>query len=168
MIQSAFLWGYSATQLLGGSLADRHGGKIVIGYGLFLFSLSSFLLPLLARPSAESLGFLLPMVVISRVLVVSCIADQDSKTQMIWFGLNFNSEGYSLQPGAFVSVCVQGVGEGVVMPSINSLISRYVPFELKSTALGVVFLGFNLGRCKSIFKEFQWKPSVCLIVYFCP
>ena len=27
IVQSAFLWGYTITQVLGGSLADRHGGK---------------------------------------------------------------------------------------------------------------------------------------------
>jgi MFS family permease len=33
LIQSAFLWGYSATQLLGGSLADKYGGRAVIAAG---------------------------------------------------------------------------------------------------------------------------------------
>lgn len=33
LIQSAFLWGYTATQLLGGSLADKYGGRTVIAAG---------------------------------------------------------------------------------------------------------------------------------------
>ncbi len=33
LIQSAFLWGYTATQLLGGSLADKYGGRAVIAFG---------------------------------------------------------------------------------------------------------------------------------------
>jgi MFS family permease len=33
VIQSAFLWGYTATQLLGGSLADKYGGRAVIAAG---------------------------------------------------------------------------------------------------------------------------------------
>jgi ACS family sodium-dependent inorganic phosphate cotransporter/ACS family sodium-dependent inorganic phosphate cotransporter-like MFS transporter 9 len=33
LIQSAFLWGYTATQLLGGSLADKYGGRAVIAAG---------------------------------------------------------------------------------------------------------------------------------------
>eukprot|EP00882_Tetradesmus_deserticola_P008672 GHRQ01009143.1.p1 GENE.GHRQ01009143.1~~GHRQ01009143.1.p1 ORF type:complete len:177 (+),score=52.47 GHRQ01009143.1:288-818(+) len=34
LIQSAFLWGYTATQLLGGHLADKFGGRAVIGFGV--------------------------------------------------------------------------------------------------------------------------------------
>ena len=30
IVQSAFLWGYIITQILGGALADRHGGKRVL------------------------------------------------------------------------------------------------------------------------------------------
>lgn len=33
LIQSAFLWGYTATQLLGGALADKYGGRAVIAAG---------------------------------------------------------------------------------------------------------------------------------------
>ncbi len=34
------------TQLLGGTLADRHGGKIVMAYGIIAFSAMSSLMPL--------------------------------------------------------------------------------------------------------------------------
>lgn len=42
-------------------------------------------------------------------------------------------------------VCIQGLGEGVVMPSMNSLVANAVPLNLKATALGLIFLGFNSG-----------------------
>ena len=34
------------TQLLGGTLADRHGGKIVMAFGIVAFSAISLLMPL--------------------------------------------------------------------------------------------------------------------------
>jgi len=34
LVQSSFLWGYMLTPLLGGVLADRYGGKAVLGRGL--------------------------------------------------------------------------------------------------------------------------------------
>lgn len=40
---------------------------------------------------------------------------------------------------------MQGLGEGVVMPSMNSLVAKTVPMKSKATALGMIFLGFNSG-----------------------
>ena len=34
------------TQLLGGTLADKHGGKVVMAYGIIAFSAMSSLMPL--------------------------------------------------------------------------------------------------------------------------
>lgn len=48
-VQAAFLWGYMMTQLVGGTLADRFGGKAVIGQAIKVFSLASLALPLLLR-----------------------------------------------------------------------------------------------------------------------
>jgi ACS family sodium-dependent inorganic phosphate cotransporter/ACS family sodium-dependent inorganic phosphate cotransporter-like MFS transporter 9 len=45
IIQSAFLYGYMATQLLGGTLADQVGGKRVLAAGIAAFSLTSLLMP---------------------------------------------------------------------------------------------------------------------------
>ena len=47
MIQSAFLWGYTATQLLGGSLADKYGGRAVIAVGAHMVTLPLLQLPLI-------------------------------------------------------------------------------------------------------------------------
>lgn len=70
IVQSAFLWGYVSTQLVGGTLADRFGGKTVMGWGMLFFSTSSLLLPLFAiTPLTQSLGIVLPAVLLSRFLV---------------------------------------------------------------------------------------------------
>ena len=49
---SAFFVGYLLTQILGGRLADRFGGKLVLGCGVILWSLFTIITPL-----AASLGF---------------------------------------------------------------------------------------------------------------
>ncbi|WPT18045.1 Putative anion transporter 4 [Picochlorum sp. SENEW3] len=70
IVQSAFLWGYVSTQLVGGTLADRFGGKTVMGWGMLFFSASSMLLPLFAiTPLTQSLGIVFPAVLLSRFLV---------------------------------------------------------------------------------------------------
>ena len=57
VILSAFFWGYLWPQLLGGWLADRFGGKRVLGAGVALWSLATFLTP----PATVSFGLLLFM-----------------------------------------------------------------------------------------------------------
>lgn len=44
-ILSAFFLGYAGTQLLGGTLADRYGGKTVLAAGVITWSLFTFLTP---------------------------------------------------------------------------------------------------------------------------
>ncbi len=45
IVLSAFFYGYFATQILGGWLADRFGGKIVLGTGVLVWSLFTVLTP---------------------------------------------------------------------------------------------------------------------------
>ena len=70
LVQSAFLWGYLANQLLGGTLADKFGGKKVMAAGIVFFSLASTLLPAVAiTPLTAALGVTLPAVLFVRFLV---------------------------------------------------------------------------------------------------
>lgn len=70
IIQSAFLWGYLANQLLGGTLADRYGGKATMTAGIAFFSVASALLPAVAvTPFTAAAGLTLPAVLAARFLV---------------------------------------------------------------------------------------------------
>jgi ACS family sodium-dependent inorganic phosphate cotransporter len=44
-VLSAFFWGYTASPIIGGWLADRLGGKRVLGFGALWWSLCTFLTP---------------------------------------------------------------------------------------------------------------------------
>eukprot|EP00892_Ulva_mutabilis_P007198 jgi/Ulvmu1/4850/UM020_0136.1 len=106
LVGASFLWGYMATQLVGGRLADKYGGKRVIAAAIVFFSAASILPPLLAGIVPATT--ILPLVLVSRFLV--------------------------------------GVGEGVVLPSMNSLVATQVAPALKARALGSVFTGFHCGN----------------------
>ncbi|HTY56749.1 MAG TPA: ACS family MFS transporter [Candidatus Binataceae bacterium] len=45
VVLSAFFWGYLVSQLLGGWMADRFGGKPVLAFGVAIWSLATFLTP---------------------------------------------------------------------------------------------------------------------------
>ncbi len=51
LILSAFFWGYLWPQLAGGWLADRFGGKRVLGFGVAVWSIATFITPPAARAS---------------------------------------------------------------------------------------------------------------------
>lgn len=61
LVQSSFLWGYTASQAQGGALADRLGGRAVVAAAIAVFSLCTLLTPLalLAPPPAAALPLLL-------------------------------------------------------------------------------------------------------------
>ncbi|CAL1157302.1 unnamed protein product [Cladocopium goreaui] len=62
IIQSSIFWGYAATQVLGGLLATRFGGKRVLLFAVALWSLATMLAPSAATVSTE-------VFIASRVLV---------------------------------------------------------------------------------------------------
>jgi ACS family sodium-dependent inorganic phosphate cotransporter/ACS family sodium-dependent inorganic phosphate cotransporter-like MFS transporter 9 len=108
VVQSAFLWGYAATQLLGGTLADRHGGRRVMALGVLWFSLASAALPLALSAPVAAAGLTVPAVLAAR--------------------------------------CAVGLGEGVALPAMNSLVAANVPAGSRATALGLCFGGFHSGN----------------------
>ncbi|KAK9845874.1 hypothetical protein WJX81_004733 [Elliptochloris bilobata] len=69
IVQSAFLYGYMATQLLGGTLADRFGGKAVMACGVAWFSLASLLLPVALSAPVERAGLTVAAVLLARACV---------------------------------------------------------------------------------------------------
>eukprot|EP00249_Psilotum_nudum_P003377 c16771_g1_i1 orf=401-2134(-) len=105
VVQSSFLWGYLMSPIVGGMLADFYGGKIVMGYGVTLWSLATLLTPWAAT---HSLGMLLGM----RVLL--------------------------------------GFAEGVAMPCMNIMISRWFPATERVTAVGLSMAGFHLGSAAGL------------------
>lgn len=69
LVQSGFLWGYMATQMIGGSLADRYGGRAVMAYSILWFSTASLLMPIALSAKIMAAGLTLPAVMLARGLV---------------------------------------------------------------------------------------------------
>lgn len=120
IVQSAFFWGYVLTQVPGGYVADRFGGKQVLAVGVVSWSLMTVLTPLAA---SSGLGVLL----LARALL--------------------------------------GIGEGVAMPAMNNMVSKWVPKTERSRSLSLVYSGMYLGSviglwlCPGLIAQFGW-PSV--------
>lgn len=100
VVQSAFLWGYFMSPIIGGALIDYYGGKHVMAWGVALWSLATLLTPWAA---SYSLVMLLTM----RMLL--------------------------------------GIAEGVAMPCMNNMVSRWFPRTERARAVGLSMAGFHLG-----------------------
>ena len=57
LVSSSFFWGYTLTQLPGGYLSSKLGGKVVLWSAVILFSLGTFLGPAFAAVSLSLLCF---------------------------------------------------------------------------------------------------------------
>ncbi|KAF7845402.1 putative anion transporter 3, chloroplastic [Senna tora] len=55
VVQSSFLWGYIFSSVIGGALVDRYGGKRVMAWGVFMWSLATLLTPWAANHSTLAL-----------------------------------------------------------------------------------------------------------------
>ncbi|CAI5489344.1 unnamed protein product [Closterium sp. Naga37s-1] len=105
--QSSFLWGYLITPIIGGSLADRYGGRPVLAAGLALWSLATLLTP---SAAAHSLGALLTV------------------------------------------RAVMGLGEGVALPCMNHMVSRYVcTTSVQGLSSGSVCAGSRAGALVAVY-----------------
>ena len=62
LVLSSFFIGYLLTQVIGGRLADRYGGKAVLGFGVLIWSLFT-----LVAPPAAALG--VTVLVVARILM---------------------------------------------------------------------------------------------------
>lgn len=67
-VLSCFFWGYTMTQFLGGYLADRIGGDLVLPVAACFWSIITFWTPAFAYLSTDKY-LILHIIVISRVLL---------------------------------------------------------------------------------------------------
>ena len=98
LLQSLFFYGFTLSHLPGGWLADRFGGRRVLGAGTLGWTIATGLTPLAG-------GF----------------------------------------PGLAGARVVLGVGEGMNMPSISSLVGRWFPVEERTRATVVNLAGIHVG-----------------------
>ncbi|GFR24461.1 hypothetical protein TNCT_577231 [Trichonephila clavata] len=101
IILGSFFYGYLATQLPGGILAEKFGAKWLYGGGVLVTAIFSLLTPL--------------------------AADLGTKT--------------------FITIRIlEGLGEGITFPAINSAISRWSPKVERSMISTIVYTGALLGN----------------------
>ncbi|CAG9464222.1 unnamed protein product [Pedinophyceae sp. YPF-701] len=112
LVQSSFFWGYLLTQVAGGVLADRIGGKSVLGFGVMWWSLATVVTPIAAQAG------LWPLLAVRAMM---------------------------------------GVGEGVALPAMNAMVSKWVPCQERARSLAFIYSGMYTGSMIGLAAS----PAMC-------
>jgi len=135
-LQSAFLWGYASTQLLGGRLADSLGPRRVVAAGVVFFTLASFALPLCLPAAAAAAA----SAAAGTAAPASSFPYASAAARL--------AAGAATWPLAGALACrfFVGTGEGVCLPAVSALVATRAPRARRSSALGLAFSGFHAGN----------------------
>lgn len=80
-MQSSFLWGYLLSPIAGGALVDYYGGKVVMAWGVALWSLATFLTPWAAETSIWALFSMRVLLGIAEGVALPCMNNMISRSQ---------------------------------------------------------------------------------------
>ena len=137
LVQSSFLWGYALTPLLGGVLADRYGGKAVLGGGILLWSLATIATPFAATTS-------LPLLLVTRAVMglgegvaLPCMNNLTAR----WVPRAERSRAVAVCMGGFQSGSMVGLLAAPAMLAAGGVRGPFVFFG----ALGVVWAAVWAG-----------------------
>ncbi|KAK3765989.1 hypothetical protein RRG08_002232 [Elysia crispata] len=113
-VLGSFFWGYLLTQVLGGWLAARYGGKRVYGYFMLMCAIVTLLMPVSARTDYK-------LLMVMRLIAGICQGVVWPSMAVLW-----TKWAPSLESGKLTGICYAGsqIGNVVTFP-IASLLCEY-------------------------------------------
>lgn len=123
VVQSSFLWGYLISPIAGGTLVDYHGGKVVMAWGVALWSLATFLTPWAAETSVLLLLSMRMLLGISEGVALPCMNNMIAR----WFPKTERSTAVALAMAGFQLGSAIGL---VLSPILMSQAGIFGPFVI--------------------------------------
>ncbi|KAK7824298.1 putative glycerol-3-phosphate acyltransferase 8 [Quercus suber] len=186
LIQSSFFWGYLLTQIVGGIWADKIGGKVVLGFGVVWWSIATILTPIAARVGLPFLLVVRAFMGIGEVLkfnltesgllcvlpwltmavfanIGGWIADTLIMQSIGFLGPAFFLTQLSHVKTPAMAVLCMACSQGVAMPAMNNILSKWIPVSERSRALALVYSGMYLGSVTGLaaspllIQNFGWS-----------
>ncbi|KAL2317523.1 hypothetical protein Fmac_031399 [Flemingia macrophylla] len=136
IVQSSFLWGYLASPIAGGMLVDIYGGKVVMTWGVALWSLATFLTPWAAQTSLSGL------LAVRALLGVAEGVALPSMNSMIarWFPQTERSRAVGIAMAGFQLGCAIGLTLSPILMSQGGIFGPFVIFGLSGFLWVLVWL----------------------------
>lgn len=136
IVQSSFLWGYLVSPIAGGTLVDHYGGKIVMAYGVALWSLATFLTPWAAETSIWALLAARAMLGIAEGVALPCMNNMVAR----WFPQTERARAVGIAMAGFQLGNAVGLMLSPILMSHGGIFGPFVIFGLSGFLWFVVWL----------------------------
>ncbi|ESQ45878.1 hypothetical protein EUTSA_v10010272mg [Eutrema salsugineum] len=136
IVQSSFLWGYLISPIAGGTLVDRYGGKVVMAWGVALWSLATFLTPWAADTSLWALLAARAMVGVAEGVALPCMNNMVAR----WFPPTERSRAVGIAMAGFQLGNAVGLLLSPILMSQGGIYGPFVIFGLSGFLWMLVWL----------------------------
>ncbi|KAA8549362.1 hypothetical protein F0562_001046 [Nyssa sinensis] len=126
VVQSSFLWGYLISPIAGGTLVDYYGGKVVMAWGVALWSLATFLTPWAAETSLWALLAMRVLLGIAEGVALPCMNNMIRR----WFPQTERSRAVGLAMAGFQLGSAIGLSLSPILMSQGGVFGPFVIFGL--------------------------------------
>ncbi|KAK3026321.1 hypothetical protein RJ639_041009 [Escallonia herrerae] len=136
VVQSSFLWGYLISPIAGGTLVDFYGGKVVMAWGVALWSLATFLTPWAAETSIWALLCMRVMLGIAEGVALPCMNNMIVR----WFPKTERSRAVALAMAGFQLGSAIGLTLSPILMSQGGIFGPFIIFGLSGFLWVLVWL----------------------------
>ncbi|KAL2486372.1 putative anion transporter 4 [Abeliophyllum distichum] len=126
IVQSSFLWGYMISPIAGGTLVDYYGGKVVMAWGVALWSLATFLTPWAAETSVFALLAMRMLLGIAEGVALPCMNNMIAR----WFPQTERARVVGLAMAGFQLGSAIGLTLSPILMSQGGMYGPFVIFGL--------------------------------------
>ncbi|KAF4384462.1 hypothetical protein G4B88_007099 [Cannabis sativa] len=136
IVQSSFLWGYLVSPIAGGTLVDYYGGRIVMAWGVALWSLATFLTPWAAETSLWALLAMRAMVGVAEGVALPCMNNMVAR----WFPPTERARAVGIAMAGFQFGSAIGLTLSPILMSKSGIFGPFVIFGLSGFLWVLVWL----------------------------
>ncbi|KAK9279379.1 hypothetical protein L1049_013058 [Liquidambar formosana] len=126
IVQSSFLWGYLISPIAGGALVDYYGGKVVMAWGVALWSLATFLTPWAAETSLWALLAMRTLLGVAEGVALPCMNNMIIR----WFPQTERSRAVGIAMAGFQLGSAIGLTLSPILMSQGGVFGPFVIFGL--------------------------------------
>uniref|UniRef100_A0A2P2JHZ5 Putative anion transporter 4ic n=1 Tax=Rhizophora mucronata TaxID=61149 RepID=A0A2P2JHZ5_RHIMU len=136
LCQSSFLWGYLISPIAGGALVDRYGGKVVMAWGVALWSLATFLTPWAAETSLWALLAMRALLGVAEGVALPCMNNMVAR----WFPKTERARAVGIAMAGFQLGSAIGLTLSPILMSQGGIFGPFVIFGLSGFLWVLVWL----------------------------